>query len=190
MQGNFINTNYNVNTEIPLNCTGPDQLTSYGLVVGGSTGSSNVNVYGNSFIAGNNSNLENIFEVAQNCSIYSQEGTGLVDFHILRENREDASQDLSFLIPTKRMDKDGKVTRVQIAEDPNYEVFTFSTCESSNCSISADLESNPEGIFFGQGNWTGVSGDVNTNKTVIFNVSIYPSHSIWILFFFFSNIVY
>ncbi|GAA5806996.1 hypothetical protein MFLAVUS_000345 [Mucor flavus] len=173
VQGNFSAPNYNINTLLPATCNGTTSLSSLSWVLGGNTNSFNTQVYGQVLIGGNNSSLEEIVELQDNCTVVENQGTGPIDFEGLRTNREKSSEILSSLVPTQQVLDDGETHVVLQPEDSNYEVFLFHSCQGDQCSTFPKIESNPDGIFFGRGNWKGLQNAVlGSNKTLVFNVPV------------------
>lgn len=81
--------------------------------------------------------------------------------------------DFSALTPTAILESDGTITYLSGDELALYEVITFSSCGSPSCGHSPELESDPNAILFGEGNWNGVQGSViDPIKTYVMNVGL------------------
>lgn len=173
VEGNFNAPNYNVNTLLPTNCSDPDSLISYALVIGGNTNSFNTQVYGSVYVAGKNSSLEEITQLSTGgCVITDQQGTGLFDFDTVRKNRELASQDLAALPPTAYLNTNSDLVQVITPENPNYEVLYFNSCKGGICNDYPGQMSDPESILLGRGTWAGFkNAKLDPEKTYVLNVT-------------------
>lgn len=143
-----------------------NNFTSYGLIVGGESHISNVHVHGSVYVR-SDTDLTQINELESGCGIYTDQGSGYLNFDQVNTNFLYASQKLSFLEPTLYLDANNKLTR--IADNSlGYDVITFNTC-TGGCNTTAKL-SVPDAIFNFIGNWNGPEG-MSWPKKLIVNVS-------------------
>jgi hypothetical protein len=142
-------------------------------VVGGQF-SGSLNLFGSAYLpAGSTTNQIN--ENAAGCAVYTNRGTGGIDFNEINSDVLAASSALSNYAPTLYLDANNKLTRIANPSGA-YDVITFNTC-TNGCTSSTGL-SVSKAIFEAIGNWNGATGMTWPTKLII-NVRQY-------LFFFFT----
>ncbi|CEP11620.1 hypothetical protein [Parasitella parasitica] len=172
VEGNMHAPNYIVNANHGSDCTNPNSLNSYGLVVGGTIDTFNTHVHGNAFIAGGGT-TEEILELDQGCIVTDQEGTGIFDFALVKNLLQSSSEDFANYPATSILESDGSLTELRNGELGYYEILTFNTCGEAACSADPDTESDPNAIFLNIGNWNGVQGStIDPDKTYVFNIPV------------------
>lgn len=177
---------YVVTSEQLLNCTHPtsnNAFATYSLVVGGQIKTRIVSVNGNGYIAGGG-DIDRVEETVANCTLHTDDGTGIFNFTQVEQALVHASQKLAKMMPTRRLESNGLIKPVadDMSAHPRYRVFTMNTCQGSppscNCSdLPYDSLSDPSAILFGKGTWNGPSnishtGEPDNQSTTVINVSI------------------
>lgn len=165
---------YTVNTAHKVNCSNPNSLPAYGLIVGGLLQQSpNVTVYGSALVAGGG-DLNEIEEKNPDCVVSSTLGTGEINFEVLHYLRSSDNKIFARNKPTLVINEDNSYTRVRDPIDGAYEVFQFNTCQQQSCgdmypgqmSSAKDILQNPR--YF-----DGIKGFVaNPDVIYLFNVSL------------------
>lgn len=173
MGGDFSGHVYTVNTQHGSDCSNvSNSFAGYALIVGKNNVDytySDVHVHGAVFLP-NNSNIGNVQQLDSVCSVYNDQGTGLMDFRMVQGNAVVASQEFSYMEPTLHLSSDGILTRIG-ASSTGFDVITFGTCKT--CSYS-DSFSSPDAIYYGIGNWNGPMG-MSWPERLIINASIFHS---------------
>ncbi|KAI9275198.1 hypothetical protein EDC94DRAFT_592365 [Helicostylum pulchrum] len=133
IQGNMNASDYLVNTGEKVDCSNPNSIPAYGLIVGGTLQqSSKITVYGTALVAGGG-DLQQINERSQGCIVSSSLGTGQIDFNQLKNDRISANQAFAEMPPTLVVNTNNTVTRVRDPINGEYEVFQFNTCLENAC---------------------------------------------------------
>ncbi|CEP06988.1 hypothetical protein [Parasitella parasitica] len=172
VQGNFHAPNYVVNANHGADCSDPNSLNSYGLVVGGIVETFNTHVHGNAFLNSGGS-IEEVIELDIGCFVTNEAGTGIFDFSLVNQMSIASNQDFANLQPTVILDSDGTLTELRDNQLSNYEIITFHSCEGVLCSSYDNLESDPSAILLGQGNWNGIQGsEIDPDKTYVLNIPV------------------
>lgn len=176
---------YVVTSEQILNCMHPtsdNAFATYSLVVGGHIKTLIVSVNGNGYIAGGG-DIDRVEETVANCTLHTDDGTGMFNFTQVEQALVHASQTLAKMTPTRRLESNGSITTFadNMSAHPHYRTFTMNTCQdgppSCNCSdLPYDSLSDPSAMLFGKGTWNGPSiphpGDHDNQSTTVINVSI------------------
>lgn len=141
-------------------------------MVGGNVDTRNTMAYGSAYINGTGT-LDQIIIEEKGCSVFDNKKTGVFSFPSVEEDLLLASQEFAEHEPTAFLLKTGTLTPFKDRQMDNYEILTFHTCGQTICSNFSKLESQPDGMFFGQGDWKGTNSPINRAKTYVYNVRIY-----------------
>lgn len=171
MGGTFTANSYTINSNHGTgSCSDPtEDLSTYGLVVGGEFIGSDVHVHGSAFLPGD-TDTDALEMLDTDCEAYTDKGTGLFDFDQAYKNAVNLQKVYAGLSPTMQLNSDATLTKLS---DPvlDFNVFTFDTC-LNGCTVNADSLSDPEAFLLGKGNWNGASGG-SFPKNMIINASIF-----------------
>ncbi|CEP11621.1 hypothetical protein [Parasitella parasitica] len=117
--------------------------------------------------------VDQVKEQEPGCHVTDQAGTGLFDFNTVRELAIASSMDFASLAPTALLHPDGTITYTRNNNLFLYEALSFHSCAGQVCSHHPLLESDPDEILFGKGNWNGVQGsDIDPLKTYVMNIPV------------------
>lgn len=158
---------YKVNTNYAVDCSDiRNNLNGYGLVVGRFYNGGNNTVHGAIFLP-EGTDTSSIQQLNDDCPIYTDKGTGLLDFDQTYTNAVYASKKFSSLPPTLLLtSKDTLHTLSNPAGD--FQVITMNTCEYG-CAFYEEQLSYPVNMLYGDGNWNGPQG-MSWPKTLIVNI--------------------
>lgn len=129
-------------------------------------------VHGSAYLSGSGT-VHEIKELEHGCQVTDQKGTGHFNFENIERILLKTSQQFANSTPTLILEDNNSLTELR-KEMENYEILVFHTCRTAKCSPHKNSESVPNHLYWGQGNWNGVSGPitVSRDKTYILNVSL------------------
>ncbi|KAL9538625.1 hypothetical protein MBANPS3_010788 [Mucor bainieri] len=171
VEGDFSAPNYVVNANHGAICSRTRSFPSYALVVGGNVDTQNTMAYGSAYINGTGT-LDQIVIEEKGCSVFDNKKTGVFSFPSVKEDLLLANQLLAEHEPTAFLLRTGTLTPFRDRQMDNYEILTFHTCGQTTCSIFPKLESQPDGMFLGQGDWKGPNSPTNRAKTYVYNIPV------------------
>ncbi|KAI8072241.1 uncharacterized protein B0P05DRAFT_549442 [Gilbertella persicaria] len=153
VKGKFQANNYMVNANGNPDCSDPNDVKGYALVVDGKVDASDVRVKGAAQVPSGTTGLQ---ETAGSCKI-NQGGKGIYDFNEARKNALAASEILAGMKPNMVLNSDGKLSSIGSSTD-GFHVLTFSTCNDGKCNPFPGDMSDPSALLQGKGNWNGPQG--------------------------------
>lgn len=168
VEGDFKASGYYVNANGNPDCSNPNDISGYGLVVGGSVHADQVRVKGAGDVPFGSNGLQ---ETQNSCVINNN--VGLYDFNQAKSNAISASKVFATMKPTLRLDSNGTLTFTG-ASNPDFHVVAFNSCNDGNCTPFPDQMSDPSAMLEGIGNWNGPQGmSWPSDGTLVFNVCLF-----------------
>lgn len=174
VQGDFKASGYYVNANGDVDCSDPNDLSSYALVVGTSVHANQVRVKGAADVPAGTQGLQ---ETQSSCAIKSN--VGIYDFDQAQSNAIEASKTLASMKPTLILDSNGKLTSTG-ASSGDFHIVTFKSCNNGDCNPFPGQMSDPSAMLEGIGNWNGPQGmSWPSDGTLVFNVcmTLGPIHT-------------
>ncbi|EPB82022.1 hypothetical protein HMPREF1544_11226, partial [Mucor circinelloides 1006PhL] len=167
VQGDFKASGYYVNANGDVDCSDPNDLSSYALVVGTSVHANQVRVKGAADVPAGTQGLQ---ETQSSCAIKSN--VGIYDFDQAQSNAIEASKTLASMKPTLMLDSNGKLTSTG-ASNGDFHIVTFNSCNNGDCNPFPGQMSDPSAMLEGIGNWNGPQGmSWPSDGTLVFNIPI------------------
>ncbi|KAI9495706.1 hypothetical protein BDB00DRAFT_212319 [Zychaea mexicana] len=170
LKGTYQNSEVTFGAARYTNCNATETsfitVNENGLVISGEDGNKDVYVTGSELVSTNGE-----VDLSNGCSSLYLTNSYDLQFNIITDSMITASLRLASLTPNMYMDATGNIVD-KGSEDDTYKVFTFNTCNNGACNIAGDL-SDPAGIFGGENNYEGPTGDVpSPDATVVFNIPV------------------
>lgn len=173
VQGDFKASSYYVNANGDADCSDPNDISGYALVVGTSVHANQVRVKGAADVPAGTQGLQ---ETQGSCAIRTN--GGLYDFDQAQSNAIEASKTLASMKPTLMLDSNGKLTSTGASND-DFHIVTFKSCNDGDCNPFPGQMSDPSAMLEGIGNWNGPQGmSWPSDGTLVFNVCTFNSRTI------------
>ncbi|KAK4517287.1 tRNA (guanine-N(7)-)-methyltransferase non-catalytic subunit TRM82 [Mucor velutinosus] len=167
VQGDFKASGYYVNANGDADCSDPNDISEYALVVGTSVHANQVRVKGAADVPAETQGLQ---ETQSSCAIKTN--VSLYDFDQAQSNAIEASKTLASMKPTLMLDSNGKLTSIGTSNN-DFHIVIFKSCNDGDCNPFPGQMSDPSAMLEGIGNWNGPQEmSWPSDGTLVFNIPI------------------